>query len=86
MVKSSAIISGGYLKSKIMIREIWEVDEIKSRELISYLLELYIVGLSCQRSNYQFLPKNVIYFSYISGIPMVSTPEIDRSSYQSFDN
>jgi hypothetical protein len=35
---------------------------------------------ACQKSNYQFLPENVIYFSYISGIPMVSTPEIDSSN------
>jgi hypothetical protein len=33
--------------------------------------------VTCQKSNYQFLSENVIYFSYISGIPMVSTPEID---------
>ena len=32
---------------------------------------------SCQKSNYQFLSENVIYFSYISGVPVVSTPEID---------
>jgi hypothetical protein len=32
---------------------------------------------SCQKPNYQFLPENVIYISYISGIPMLSTPEID---------
>jgi hypothetical protein len=39
------------------------------------------VVIPCQKSNYQFLPENVIYISYISGVPMVSSPEID-SRYQ----
>jgi len=40
-------------------------------------------ALSCQKSNYQFFPENVIYFSYISGIPLVSETEI-YSRYQQF--
>jgi hypothetical protein len=37
--------------------------------------------LACQKANYQFLPENVIYFSYISGFSMPSTPEVySRSS------
>jgi hypothetical protein len=40
-----------------------------------------------QKSNYQFLPENVIYISYISGIPMVSIPEIEAEiTYSIIDN
>ena len=44
-----------------------------------------MVHITCQKANYHFLPENVIYFSYISGIPMVSAPEID-SRYLYFSN
>ena len=44
-------------------------------ELAPNLTEVQL-QIACQKSNYQFLPENVIYFSYISIGPMVSMPVI----------
>ena len=38
--------------------------------------------LLARKRTINLLPENVIYFSYISGIPMVSAPEIDRQKAQ----
>ncbi len=43
MVKSKVVISGSYLLIGIIIREIWEVNDIKSGESISHLVEFNIV-------------------------------------------
>ena len=65
------------------VLRVLEIEKIVIHSKRTTKFEVVLVKDLWPEANYQLLPENVIYFSYISGVQMVSTSEIYSSYMQS---